>query len=240
MKVYLKQIFFISLFCLGIEIIVFPVVAQEQQEVKQTQEEDTQGKVWNPRAVSIEPSAPEPLLLNFPSTSYRKELLAAMKFHNMANTIQSMVDSNDYRDTLIDLALVKRRMADLEKCNVTLLSNNFSDPQKHTLRLDISDFEGSQVSRLSTHPYLLTPSIGTAFLYVVRNALGSLWVAVFYTVLVLAAAFHGFNGLWTFISRWGIVLPTRLQTGLRNVCYCAMVIVSAMGVSTIWNIYNMA
>ncbi len=129
MKVYLKQIFFISLFCLGIEIIVFPVVAQEQQEVKQTQEEDTQGKVWNPRAVSIEPSAPEPLLLNFPSTSYRKELLAAMKFHNMANTIQSMVDSNDYRDTLIDLALVKRRMADLEKCNVTLLSNNFSDPQ---------------------------------------------------------------------------------------------------------------
>ncbi len=117
---------------------------------------------------------------------------------------------------------------------------NFSDPQKHSLRLVISDFEGTQVSSLSTHPYFLTPRIGTAFLYVVRNALGSLWVAVFYTVLVLAAAFHGFNGLWTFISRWGIVLPTRLQTGLRNVCYCAMVIVSAMGVSTIWNIYNMA
>ncbi|WP_051118186.1 succinate dehydrogenase cytochrome b558 subunit [Chlamydia avium] len=117
---------------------------------------------------------------------------------------------------------------------------NFSDPQHHTLRLDISDFEGDQVSRLSTHPYLLTPSIGTAFLYTVRNALGSLWMAIFYTLLVIAAAFHGFNGLWTFSSRWGIIIPSRLQTLLRNLCYCAMVVIIAMGVSMIWNIYNMA
>lgn len=117
---------------------------------------------------------------------------------------------------------------------------NFSDPQGHTLRLDTSDFEGRAISRLATHPYLLTPNIGTAFLYVVRDALGSLWAAILYTVLVLAAAFHGFNGLWTFSSRWGLVLPMRMQTILRNLCYCAMLVVSAMGISMVWNVYNMA
>lgn len=62
----------------------------------------------------------------------------------------------------------------------------------------------------------------------------------FYTILVISAAFHGFNGLWTFCSRWGVVISLRSQTLLRNVCYFAMVIVTAMGVSVIWNLYSMA
>ncbi|SPN73902.1 Succinate dehydrogenase/fumarate reductase, cytochrome b subunit,succinate dehydrogenase (or fumarate reductase) cytochrome b subunit, b558 family,Succinate dehydrogenase/Fumarate reductase transmembrane subunit [Chlamydia serpentis] len=88
--------------------------------------------------------------------------------------------------------------------------------------------------------YLLTPSAGTAFLYVVRDALGSLAVALLYTILVIAAAFHGFNGLWTFCSRWGIVISLKLQALVRVLCYLAMVVVSAMGLSVIWNLYNVA
>ncbi|WP_348663395.1 succinate dehydrogenase cytochrome b558 subunit [Chlamydia vaughanii] len=118
---------------------------------------------------------------------------------------------------------------------------NFSDPKMETIRLDIDDLEGSEVERLSErHSYLLTPNVGTAFLYIVRDSLGSLWMAIFYTILVIAAAFHGFNGLWTFCSRWGVVISLRLQALLRNLCYFAMVVVSAMGISLIWNLYSVA
>ncbi|WP_100934362.1 succinate dehydrogenase cytochrome b558 subunit [Candidatus Chlamydia corallus] len=88
--------------------------------------------------------------------------------------------------------------------------------------------------------YLLTPSAGVAFLYVVRDALGSLPVALLYTILVIAAGFHGFNGLWTFCSRWGVIISLRLQAVLRIVCYLAMVVVTIMGVSVIWNLYSVA
>ncbi|SFV99352.1 succinate dehydrogenase cytochrome b558 subunit [Chlamydia abortus] len=118
---------------------------------------------------------------------------------------------------------------------------NFSAPQLETIRLDKEDLDGSAVSQLlDRKAYLLTPNVGTAFLYVVRDSLGSLWMAIFYTILVISAAFHGFNGLWTFCSRWGVVISLRSQTLLRNVCYFAMVIVAAMGVSVIWNLYSMA
>ncbi|WP_375793806.1 succinate dehydrogenase cytochrome b558 subunit [Chlamydia sp. 12-01] len=118
---------------------------------------------------------------------------------------------------------------------------NFSAPQTETIRLEREDLEGSAVSKLSeSKEYLLTPNVGTAFLYIVRDSLGSLWMAIFYTILVIAAAFHGFNGLWTFCSRWGVVISLRSQALLRNLCYFAMVIVSAMGISVIWNLYSVA
>ncbi|BAE80816.1 subunit of succinate dehydrogenase [Chlamydia felis Fe/C-56] len=118
---------------------------------------------------------------------------------------------------------------------------NFSAPQTATIRLDKEDFEGDAISKISENKeYLLTSNVGTAFLYIVRDSLGSLWMAIFYTLLVIAAAFHGFNGFWTFCSRWGVVISLRSQALLRNLCYCAMVVVAAMGISVIWNLYSVA
>ncbi|EPP34826.1 succinate dehydrogenase/Fumarate reductase transmembrane subunit [Chlamydia ibidis] len=118
---------------------------------------------------------------------------------------------------------------------------NFQAPNMETIQLDKDDISGDQVEYLSdSDHYLLTPSSGTAFLYIVRDTLGSFWMAVLYTILVVAAAFHGFNGFWTFCSRWGIVISSRSQTILRNLCYSAMIVVAAMGVSVIWNLYSMA
>ncbi|ANH78589.1 succinate dehydrogenase [Candidatus Chlamydia sanziniae] len=93
---------------------------------------------------------------------------------------------------------------------------------------------------LKNGSYLFTPNAGRAFLYVVRDVLGILWVAVFYTVLVLAAAFHGLNGLWTFCSRWGVMISSRKQLYLRTLYYVAMIVVVFMGVSVIWNLYSVA
>ena len=132
MKTYLKQTIGLSVLCLVMIAGGYPVWAQTKQTAEQELPEAAinEDRVWKPRAVEIEVSTPDPLpVFNPPSNSYRKDLLTAMDYHNMANAVQAMIDSNDYRDTLVDLALVERRMSDLEKCNVNLLSKNFSDPQ---------------------------------------------------------------------------------------------------------------
>ena len=89
----------------------------------------------------------------------------------------------------------------------------------------------------SQKAYIFTPEAGKAFLYAVRNVLGSLWMMLFYTLFVLAAAFHGFNGIWTFLARWGIIVSSRNLRVCQILCYIGMCIVMAMGVSVIWNMY---
>ncbi|AEB41263.1 succinate dehydrogenase cytochrome b558 subunit [Chlamydia pecorum] len=86
--------------------------------------------------------------------------------------------------------------------------------------------------------YLFTRSAGQAFLYVVRDSLSSFWMAALYTLLVLASAYHGFNGLWTLCCRWGVVVSFRAQLRLRYICYGMMVGVAALGVSVIWDLYR--
>ena len=89
----------------------------------------------------------------------------------------------------------------------------------------------------SRKPYIFTPEVGKAFLYAVRNALGSLWIAIFYTLFVMAAVFHGFNGIWTVVARGGIIVSSRYLRLCQIVCYIGMFVVMAMGVSVIWNMY---
>ncbi len=132
MKSYLKRNIGSLVLCLVMASSLQAVFAQENIENetdKRPEAAINEDRIWTPRAVETE-SVPEPLpVFNPPSTSYRKDLLTAMEYHNMANAIQSMIDSNDYKNTLIDLALVERRMSDLEKCNINLLSQNFSNPE---------------------------------------------------------------------------------------------------------------
>ncbi len=131
MKTYLKQSIGMVVLCLALGVGMYPVSAQVNQPKKeQPQVAENKPKVWKPRAVEVDFSNLDPVPVYQPaSDGYRKDLLAAMELHNMANAVQSMIDSNDYRDTLVDLALTERRMKDLENCNVAVLSQNFANPQ---------------------------------------------------------------------------------------------------------------
>nr|CRI42912.1 Succinate Dehydrogenase [Chlamydia pneumoniae] len=121
------------------------------------------------------------------------------------------------------------------------LTLNLPNTEASSIEVSRHDLGGADAALLSErNSYLLTPSAGTAFLYVVRDALGSLFIALLYTILVIAAAFHGFNGLWTFCCRWGVVVSLRMQGVLRIVCYLAMIVVTFMGVSVVWNLYSVA
>lgn len=81
------------------------------------------------------------------------------------------------------------------------------------------------------------PDFGTAVLLVVRDAFKSPFKCILYTIFVLAAVFHGFNGLWTFMITWGLVLKMRSQSRAVNWCVGIMVLIAFLGLASIWGTY---
>ena len=83
----------------------------------------------------------------------------------------------------------------------------------------------------------VAPSFGIAELLMVRDTFKNPVMILLYTGLVLAACFHGFNGLWTFMISWGITLTARSQQLMRSLATGLMVIVTFLGLAAIWGTY---
>ena len=83
----------------------------------------------------------------------------------------------------------------------------------------------------------VSDNYGTAELLVVRETFKMPIMIVLYTLLVLAACYHGFNGLWTFMISWGITLTKRSQDLMMRVAVFLMVLVALLGLSSVWLTY---
>lgn len=80
-------------------------------------------------------------------------------------------------------------------------------------------------------------SFGTASLLSVRDTFKSpFWVAI-YTLFVLSACFHAFNGLWTSMITWGWMIKATAQTRARRVAYGLMLIIALLGLAAVWGTY---
>lgn len=84
---------------------------------------------------------------------------------------------------------------------------------------------------------VLAPSPGLAMLFMVRNTFKSPLMAVLYTIFVLAAAFHAFNGFWTALLTWGILLSYRSQKAMIPVGWMGAALLSLLGLAAIWGSY---
>lgn len=78
---------------------------------------------------------------------------------------------------------------------------------------------------------------GTAMLLMVRDTFKSPVMAVLYTIFLLAAAFHAFNGFWTFLITWGLILSYRSQKAMVPVSVVGMAVLSLLGLAAIWCSY---
>ena len=81
------------------------------------------------------------------------------------------------------------------------------------------------------------PDFGTATLLIVRDSFKSIFKSILYTIFVLAAVFHAYNGLWTFMVTWGIVLKMRSQSRAVNWCVAIMSVVGFLGLASVWGTY---
>lgn len=85
--------------------------------------------------------------------------------------------------------------------------------------------------------FITSQSFGTVELLLVRDTFKNPLMLLLYTGLVLAACFHAFNGLWTFMITWGITLTERSQQCMRLFAIGLMTVISFMGLAAIWGTY---
>lgn len=78
---------------------------------------------------------------------------------------------------------------------------------------------------------------GTATLFSVRDTFKSPYWALLYTIFVLAACFHAFNGLWTSMLTWGWVVKVSSQRSGLKFALTLMAIVTFLGLAAIWGTY---
>jgi len=97
----------------------------------------------------------------------------------------------------------------------------------------------SKQSLTSNELIATTESFGVAELLIVRDSFSSIFKSILYTFFVLAAAFHAFNGLWTFMITWGVILSIRSQKSMVNVCYSIMLLIAFLGLAAVWGTYWM-
>jgi succinate dehydrogenase / fumarate reductase cytochrome b subunit len=78
---------------------------------------------------------------------------------------------------------------------------------------------------------------GTASVLAVRDTFKHPIYVALYTIFVLAACFHGFNGLWTFCITWGVVLRVAAQQRILRWAWGLMILVAFLGLASIWGTY---
>lgn len=83
----------------------------------------------------------------------------------------------------------------------------------------------------------VVPDFGTAELLMVRETFKMPIMIALYTIFVLAACYHGFNGLWTFLITWGVCLTERSQRIARRFANVLLFLVAFLGLSAIWLTY---
>jgi len=74
-----------------------------------------------------------------------------------------------------------------------------------------------------------SPNAGTAFILVLRETFKNPVTVGLYSIFVLVAAYHGFNGLWTFMITWGVTLTKYSQKIMRRIAGGLMLLVSFLG-----------
>ena len=80
-------------------------------------------------------------------------------------------------------------------------------------------------------------SPGPVMLLSVRDTFKHPLYCIFYTIFVLAAAFHACNGFWTFLIAWGAILSMPAQARMAKVSWVGTLLLSFLGLAAIWGSY---
>lgn len=123
------------------------------------------------------------------------------------------------------------------------LSKNEDQTPDALIQAQKSREQEAWLKALEKHPpnedqlIAVSPNFGIAELLLVRDSFKDPIIILLYTGLVLAACFHGFNGLWTFMITWGVTLTVNSQRWMRKLATVLMILISFLGLAAIWGTY---
>ncbi|MBS0584994.1 MAG: succinate dehydrogenase [Verrucomicrobia bacterium] len=106
----------------------------------------------------------------------------------------------------------------------------FQALQDHIRGLESRKLKENEVMAVSS-------SFGSLELLSVRQTFQSITMCILYSIFVAAAVFHGFNGLWTFLITWGLILSRKSHTKTMTFCLGLMFVVGFLGMMSIWGTY---
>ncbi|MCB1081575.1 MAG: succinate dehydrogenase [Chlamydiia bacterium] len=139
-----------------------------------------------------------------------------------------------------ELDVLSKQVEALQERDETVYRENIDQVLAHyqSLEEEKAYLKGLEKRKISKGQVIAEASnFGTATLLIVRDSFKSVFKSILYTIFVLAAVFHAFNGLWTFMITWGIVLKMRSQSVALNVCKGIMLLVGFLGLIAVWGTY---
>lgn len=117
-----------------------------------------------------------------------------------------------------------------ERQNQFLSAQQKESESVYWTKLKELDVESGEVA-------VVSPNFGTATLFMVRDTFKSPLMVALYSLFVLAATYHAFNGLWTSLITWGVTLTPRSQEITLKLASGFMVLVALLGLVAAWGTY---
>jgi succinate dehydrogenase cytochrome b subunit len=112
--------------------------------------------------------------------------------------------------------------------------------QVETLLFEQSWLRAAQAKKLAPGEVLAVASQpGVVYLLNLRDVMRNPWMVGLYTILVLMAVYHAFNGLWTASIVWGVTLTVRSQLLWKRICLLLMIVLGFLGLAAVWGTYWM-
>lgn len=140
----------------------------------------------------------------------------------------------------VSVRTTDQRLTDIDKATIP---SNISKEATDLLQKQAKEQQAAWLDALHQRPlnagqaWIVAKDFGTATLFMVRDTFKDPLLAVLYSIFVLAACFHAFNGLWTALITWGITLNPSIQRVSRYFCYSLMFLVMFLGMAAIWGTY---
>ncbi|MBS0627286.1 MAG: succinate dehydrogenase, partial [Verrucomicrobia bacterium] len=136
---------------------------------------------------------------------------------------------------LYDAAAVSQEVKNLKQKSRTISGKVSLDEAKESYQKQEIVVKALQkISLHSNEVIAKSTNFGTVTLLTVRETFKSPIYCVLYTIFVLAACFHAFNGLWTFLLSWGLVIRLAAQRSLLKFSIGLMGIIAFLGLAAIW------
>lgn len=121
----------------------------------------------------------------------------------------------------------KKRVGQKEEYSVRVHLDEALPPLAEKLDVELRTVNEKEAIAVAKDP-------GTAMLLMVRNTFQSLTLSILYSIFVLAAAFHGCNGIWTFLITWGALLSYRSQKAFIPISAIGTGLLCFLGFAAIW------
>lgn len=98
--------------------------------------------------------------------------------------------------------------------------------------------KAAESKRLKSNQVIaVAPSPGVAFLLNIRETMRDPWMIALYSIFVIIAVYHAFNGLWTASIVWGVTLTARSQLLMKRLAILFMIVLGFLGLAAAWGTF---